>query len=152
MQGKALIPGVQHQLSGDFAAEPARVAAELEQRRRGREQPRIERARMGEGEAVEHMREREHDVEVAHRQEFGAARGEPAPLAERLALGAMTVAARAVAMRQRSAVLAAIARATERRGPTGRDRTQRPVLLGAQAVRGAIRLALRVHDIGQFER
>ena len=67
-------------------------------------------------------RQREHHMEVRHRQQVGLARGEPFPRRGALALGAMPVAAAVVGDARVRAVLAALDMAAERRRAAALDR------------------------------
>ncbi len=85
-----LSPGVQHHGDTDFATEPARIAAELEQGLRGGfEQQVVDESGVALGERIEVMRECENEVPVVDVEESAALLLDPAGLFESLALGAM---------------------------------------------------------------
>ena len=150
--GEGLAPGVQHEGGGDLAAGPSRVAAELAQRGRcGGEQQFIDCARIALGERVELVRQGEDEVEVGHRQELGAPSGEPAFLRQRLALGAVAVAAGVVDVVGLAAVIAAADLTPQGGGAAALDRAQRAVLHPGQALTGEERRGVRAHDVGEFD-
>ncbi len=92
-----LSPGVQHHGDTDFATEPARIAAELEQGLRGGfEQQIVDESGVALGERIEVMRECENEVPVVDVEESAALLLDPAGLFESLALGAMAVATRGI--------------------------------------------------------
>ncbi len=91
---EVLAPGVQHHRDADLAAEPARVASELQQGpgRSLEEQP-VDEAGLRLRERVEFVRQREHHVPVADVEQAGGLPLHPPGLLERLALGAVPVPA-----------------------------------------------------------
>ena len=114
---QVLPPGVQHHGDAEFAAEPAGVAAELEQSPGGGlEQQPVDERRVGLGNGVERVGQGEHDMPVADVEQIGALALDPPDLREGLALGAVTVAARGVLDRHRPAVIALRLEPAERGG------------------------------------
>ena len=151
--GERLAPGVQHEGSGDVAAEPARVGAELgELVRNTLEEQRIECARIALRERVLYMRQGEDEMEVRHRQEFGAPGGEPAFLGPCLALRAVAVAAGVVVVAKFCTRVTALDMATECVGATRLDCAHRSILHGSQCVCGLIRRAKAREELRQFYR
>jgi hypothetical protein len=151
MMGERLAPSVQQQRGGDLPAQPARVAAELEQRLGGRgKQQAVDRARVALGERAHGLGQGEHQMEVAHRQQFGAPGGEPAFLGQGLALGAVAVAARVVAVMALTASVALDDMGTQLRCAATRDRAQRPPLCRSQGSARRQRGAVAANDRGQI--
>ena len=87
-----LSPGVQHHGDTDFAADPARIATELEQGLRGGfEQQAVDESGVALGNRIEVMRQCENEMPVADVEESAALLLDPADLFESLALGAVAV-------------------------------------------------------------
>ena len=97
------------------------------------------------------MRQREHEVEIGHRQQLLSARGKPALARQRLALRTMTVAARVIGVALCPAGIALRKLTAERRGAAGGDRAQRAMLNGGEPALGADGCAVVAHDIGELD-
>ena len=145
--GERLSPRVQHQRCGNLAPEPARVLGEFRECGRCRlEQQRVDRSGIRLRERVQRIGHGEHHMEVAHRQELGAARRKPALLRQGLALRAVPVAAGVVVVAQLPAGLALCNMAAEALAATGLDRTHGALLHGHERVRFAVtRTVAREH-------
>ena len=102
-----LPPSMKHHGDAELAAEPAGIAAELEQglRRRLEQQP-VDEGRMALGDSIELMGQGEHDMPVRDIEELCALALDPSGLCQGLALGAVTIPARCVLNRHRPAVVA----------------------------------------------
>ena len=99
-------------------------------------------------------RQREHDVEVADRQQIGFARGEPVPCRRALAFGAVPVAAAVVGDAAVAAVLAGLDMAAEGCGAAGLDRRHHLHLAEAEMA-GMGRApggAMAMEDVGDLQR
>ena len=140
---EVLAPGVQDQGDADLAPDPARVAAEGQERvRRRREQEAVEPPRVAPDQRVEGVRQREHDVVVPGRQELVAARLDPALLGQGLALGAVAVPAGVVAQGEGAAAVAGLDVAAHGLGAAGLDGPHGAGLVGARVVALAVGLAV----------
>ena len=127
---EVLSPGVQHHGDAELTTEPARTVAELEQGLgSGLEEQTVDEGGMALCEGVELVGQGEHEVEVADIEQVGAVALDPAGLLERLALGAMTVAARGVLDGHRRTVVALHLESPEGGGAAVDERTQDTVLL-----------------------
>jgi hypothetical protein len=84
------------------------------------------------------MRQGEHDMVVAGRQEFVTACLDPALLGQRLALGAMAITAGVVAQGDSTTAVTGLEVATHGLGAAGLDRPHGASLAGARAVALAI--------------
>ena len=136
MLREILSPRVQNRGDADRAAKVPRVTTEGEQGVGGRaKEQRVDHPRIALGERVEIVRQREDDVEVRNRQQVGPARGEPPFLGERLALGAMPIAARVVGDPHGAAPVTRLPMPAEGGGAAGRNRPERHVLDRREAVR-----------------
>ena len=112
-----LSPGVQHHGGTDFAAEPARIAAELKQGLRGGfEQQVVDESGVALSDRIEVMRQCENEVPVVDVEESAALLLDPAGLFESLALGAVAVATRGILNGGGCAMVTARDKAAERGG------------------------------------
>lgn len=103
---KGLPPGVQHTQEADLRAQMLWIGGDLTQRlRRRSEQHIVDNGLVLEGDDLDLLGHREHDVEVGHVEQFGPTVREPLGARETLALWATFVAARVV----RDALMATIA-------------------------------------------
>jgi hypothetical protein len=103
---KGLPPGVQHTQEADLCAQMLWIGGDLTQRlRRRSEQDIVDNGLVLEGDDLDLLGHREHDVEVGHVEQFGLTVREPLGARETLALWATFVAARVV----RDALMATIA-------------------------------------------
>ena len=89
-------------------------------------------------------------MEVRHRQQLGATRGEPTLFRQRLALGAMAVTAGMVAYGDAATGVTLSHGGAQRWRAATRDRAQRTVLRHTQAVRLRVLPGYRAYDVGQF--
>ena len=93
----------------------------------------------------------EHDVPVADVEELGTLALDPPGLRERLALGAVTIAARGVLNRHRPAVLAARLESAECGGAAAHQRVHDPLLLGREPMRLPIAAGAGAQDLGDLQ-
>src|SRR5712672_2235112 len=108
MMGHGRAPAVQYRGDADAGSEVLRVGRDGEHRlRRGLEQQIIDHGLVLVGDVANRRRQREDDVEVGDRQQFGLARRHPLARCRALALRAVPVAAAVVGDRGVGAVLAA---------------------------------------------
>jgi hypothetical protein len=105
------------------------------------------------GDGTERGRQREHHMEIRHRQQFGFARCQPRLGGWPLALGAVPVAAGVVGDARVGAVLAALDVTAQGRGPAGFDRGHDAPLADAQTRRvgGAPSGAVLAENVRHFE-
>ena len=101
---------------------------------------------------IEGVRQGKHTVEIRDGQEVGQARLDPPRLGERLALGAMAIAARMVPRLIGPTVVALQQVPAEGRGPALLDGAHHPELLPSQRMRGAIRVPIGTENVGDFQR
>jgi len=99
------------------------------------------------------MRQREDDVVIVDREDFGAPRLAPQGLVEVLALGAMTVAAGVVGNDLVAAAVTLIHMPSERRRPTQFNGAHHPVLFEGHGcfMPVAIAFAVAAKDISHFQ-
>ena len=151
---QVLAPGVEHGDEADLGAEMARIGGDRAQRLGRRlEQDGVDRRLVLEGDFGGRRRQREDDVEIRHRQQFGLPLGQPRGARRALAFRAMAVAARIVGDANEAALGAALDMAAERRGPARLDRTH-DAALGAAEVAGmrlAIGLAVAAEDVRHLQ-
>ena len=153
MLPEILPPGVEHHGDAELAAEPAGIAAELEQGLRGGvEQQAIDERGIALGDGVEFVRQGEHDVPVADVEELGALALDPPGLRERLTLGAVTISARCVLNRHRSAVVAARLESAECGGAAAHQRVHDTRLLHREPMRVPIGAGTLAQDVGELQR
>ena len=149
-----LIPGVQHH--GDAGRAAQVVAAELEQCLGGGLEEQVQQGALvvlvAQDQGVELVRQREHVVEIGHGQQFCLSCFEPLRLDQRLALGAVAVAAGVVGEAFEAAVCAAVAMAAERCRAATLDGVENAMVGVGQAVCAAIGRAVTSDDVGQFAR
>jgi hypothetical protein len=118
MVGESLAPTVQHCDEADLSAQMSGIGGDRAQRLGRRlEQDRVERRLVVEGDRGNLGRQREHHVEVGHRQKLVPPRGEPVPAGLALTLGAMPVAAGIVGHADRPAGAAALDMTAQFGGP-----------------------------------
>ena len=125
MMGHRRAPAVQHRGDADAGAEMLGVGRDGEHRlRRGLEQEIVDHRLVLVGDVADRRRQREDDVEVGHRQQFGLARRHPFARRRALALRAVPVAAAVVGDGRVAAgvVLAARDMPAERRRAAALDR------------------------------
>ena len=97
MVGQCRSPCVQHGGDADPRAKVLGIGGDDQHRVRGcAEQQVIDHRLVLEGDVCDLVRQGEHDVEVANRQQVGLARGQPGARGGALALGAVSVATRVV--------------------------------------------------------
>ena len=133
---EVLSPGVQYRGETDLGAEVLGVGGDLRERLgRGREQQAVDLGLVLVGDGADLRRQREHDVEVRHRQQLGLARLQPCLRRRPLALRAMPIAARVVGDARMGAVFAALDMAAERSGATYLYRRHDAALSEAQMAR-----------------
>ena len=146
-------PSMKHHGDAEFAAEPAGIAAELEQGlRRGLEQQPVDEGRMALGDSIELMRQGEHDMPVRDVEQVGALALDPSGLCQGLALGAVTIAARCVLNRHRPAVVAVRLESAQSGGTAAHERIHRAQLLGRQPMRLAIGVGTLAQDVRHLQR
>jgi len=93
MVGERRAPGVKDGEDADAGAEVLGIGRDGDHGLgRGLEQDVVDHGLVLVGDVGDLGRQREHDVEVRHRQQLGLARGEPFPCRRSLAFGAMPVA------------------------------------------------------------
>ena len=148
-----LPPSVEHHGDAEFAAEPPGIAAELDQGLRGGvEQQAVDEGGIALGEGIELVGQGEHDMPVADVEEFGALALDPPGLRECLALGAVTIPARCILNRHRSAVVTARLEPAERGGAATHQRVHDPMLLGREPMRVPIGADAPAQDIRDLQR
>jgi hypothetical protein len=97
------------------------------------------------------MRDREHDVEVRHREQLGLTLFEPSRSAEVLALGTVAVPAGVVGQSLEVASLAMLAVSTQLRRPTRLDGVHDALLEHGRSMLTAIRRAVPPQDVRDLE-
>ena len=116
-------PGVEHGGDADARAEVLGIGGDRQHRLRRRlEQQVVDQRLVLERDVGDLGRQREHDVEVADRQQIGLAFGKPCPRRRALALRAVPVAAGVVGDPPLAAVLAGLDVTAERRSAAVLDR------------------------------
>ena len=122
--------------------------------RRRLEQQVVDQRLVLEGDVGDLGRQREHDVEVADRQQVGLALGKPCPRRRALALRAVPVAAGVVGDAPLAAVLAGLDVTAERRGAAVLDRRHDLELGEAQVpcMGGPVGGAGSAEDVGDLDR
>ena len=143
---------MKHPCGGDLTAQPTRVLTEFDEccGYCGEEQA-IDQRGVALGQRVQLVGQREHEMEIRHRQELRAPGGEPAFLGERLTLRAVAIAARVVGVALRTTGIALRNMAAQCARATRADRTQRALLHAGEPMRGAECRAMRTHDIGELD-
>ena len=121
--GHRRTPGVEHGGDADARAEVLRIGGDRQHRLRCRpEQQVVDQRLVVEGDVGDLGGQREHDVEVADRQQVGLALGQPGARRCALALGTVPVAAGVVGDPPMAAVLAGLDVTAERSGAAMLDR------------------------------
>ena len=133
MVGHRRAPCVEHGGDADARAEMLRIGGDRQHRLRCRpEQQVIDQRLVVEGDVGDLGGQREHDVEVADRQQVGLALGEPCTRGRALALRAVPVAAAVVGDPPLAAVLAGLDVTAQCSGAAVFDRRHHLELLQAQ--------------------
>ena len=152
--GQRLPPSVQDGQAADLRSEPARIGG---QRGHGLddalEQDRIDGGLVLEGDGRDRRGQREHDVEIGNRQQFGLAIRQPLRPRRSLTLRTMPIAARVVGDARRAAIVAGLDVAAERRRSARRDRAH-DAPLGPPHMSGVVAkigLAMATQDIRDFD-
>ena len=118
MMVQVLTPGMEHGDEADLGTEMLGIGRDPAQRLgRGPEQDGVDRLLVLECDLGHRCRQREHDVEVGYRQQFGLPGGEPFGAGLALALRAVPVAAGVVGAADEAAGGAALGVAAQRRRP-----------------------------------
>ena len=151
---EGLAPGVQDGGDADAGTEVLGIGRNGGQRLGGgREQQSIDLGLVLVGDGAERGRQREHHMEVRHRQEFGFARRHPGLSGRPLALRAVPVATRVIGDARVGAVLAALNMAAQRGGAADLDGGHDAPLGEAQMrpIDGTPDGAVAAEDIRHFE-
>ena len=152
MEAQLARPGVKHHRDAELTAETFWIAGEREEGlRRAREEHVEDRGARALRHGAQLGGQREDDVEVVDRQEPLEALVNPSRLRERLALGAVPIAARVVGRLLVPARRAHVEVAAEHGGPASLDVAQCGALLGAQHATLHERLAMRAHDVRELD-
>ena len=151
---EVLAPGVQDGGDADVGAEVLGIGGDGGERLgRGLEQQSIDLGLVLVGDRADRGRQREHEVEIRHRQKLGFARRKPCRRSRPLAFRAVPVAAGIVGDARVGTVLAALDMTAERGGATNLDR-RHDAPLGEAHVAGvgrAPRLTMAAEDIRHLE-
>lgn len=152
MPDEGLPPRVENAEEADRGAEVFRVGGDLEERGGARaKQEVIHQCGVAATQRMERVGQREDDVDVRHVQQLALAGGQPAVTGLRLTLRTVPVPTRVVRDGPMSAGAALIDMATERGGPTSRERAQHRALLHAEpGMSFEEAVTLRVEDIGHL--
>ena len=149
-----LPPSVQDGQAADPRSEPAVIGGQRGQGLNdGFEQDRIHSALVLEGDGRDWRGQREHDVEIGNRQQFGLPIGQPLRPCGPLTLWTMPIAARVVGDARRAAIVASLDMAAERRRSARCDRAH-DAPLGPPHMSGAVAkigLAMTTQDIRDFD-
>ncbi len=130
---KVLAPAMEHTEQTDVGSETLRVARDFEHGRgAGAEEQVVEQALVLEHKCREFMRQREDNMEVRHRQQLRAARGQPLGACVSLALGAVRVAAGVVGDGLMTAATALIAMTAQSRSAAAGDGLEHLTMLPGQ--------------------
>ena len=154
MMLEVLAPGVQDGGDADVGAEVLGIGRNGGERLGcGREQQSIDLGLVLVGDGAERGRQREHHMEVRHRQQFSLARRQPGLSGRPLALRAVPVATGVIGDARVGAVLAALDMAAQRGGAADLDRGHDAPLGEAQMRRvgGTPGGAVAAEDIRHFE-
>ena len=131
-----LPPGVQDRQAADPRSEPARIGGQRGHGLDGAlEQDRIDGGLVLEGDGGDRRGQREHDVEIGSRQQFGLAVRQPLRPRRPLTLRAMPIAAGVVGDARRAAIVARLDMTAERRRSARHDRAHHAPLDRAPHVR-----------------
>jgi hypothetical protein len=153
MASQVLLPRMQHQRESRFPAEMARIGGELGQGGRSRREQRlVDQARSHGDQTVQRMGQREHQMEVRHRQQLAAALGKPGFLGAGLALRTVPVAAGMMDMAKGTTNIAAFDMAAQGRRAAGDNGPPGLCLGDAQGMTGEIRRAEGGEHPGQTGR
>jgi len=146
-------PGVEHGGDPERGAEPPGIAAEREQGLgRGGEEEREEAPAVVQHQPAERARQGEDDVEVRGREEARQARVDPAGGGQRLALGAVAVAAGVIGGPGVAAGVAHVEMPPEHGGAAGRNGAQDGALVEGERVLASIGGPVGADDGGNVER
>src|SRR5271163_4517259 len=133
MMMQILSPGMEHRHEADSRAQMFGVGSDLQEGfRRGAKEHAVNYPLVLEGQGRDHLRQREDDVKVVHREQLGGALIEPRRAGCVLALWAMAIAAGAIGDRAMAATVALFDVATERGGAAGCDVPERFPLAGGK--------------------
>ena len=123
VMGQRLPPGVQDRQAADPRSEPAVIGGQRGQGLNGGlEQDRIDGALVLESDGRDRRGQREDDVEIGNRQQFGLPIGQPSRPCEPLTLRTMPIAARVVGDARRTAIVAGFHVPAKHRRSACRDR------------------------------
>ena len=153
VMSQGLGPGVQQRCAADLGPEMTRILCQFDESlRSGFEQQLVEDLLIAQRYRTQVFRHRKHHVEVGYRQEVAAPGLQPVFLVQRLALGAVPVAARIVRYPQSSAVVAFVHVATQLSGPAHLYGSHCPQLLQAQlaGVLLSVLWSVSAEDVGQL--
>ena len=146
-----LPPCMQHQGDADLAADPLWITAERQQRLRRRlEQQVIQAARIALDQRVQDMRQGEDQMVMGRRQDFGAARLDPAFLGQSLAFRAMPIPTGMEPHHHGITVIARLKVATHGRRSALLDRLHRLALPRMQTCLCPIGWSVAPEDIGNL--
>ena len=117
------------------------------------EQDGVDRLLVLEGDLGDRRRQREHDMEIRHRQQLGLPGGQPCGAGLALALRAMPVAAGVVGDADQAAIRAVLGMAAQRRRPAQLDGAHHAPLDAAEmtVMGAAIGVAVAAEDIRHFQ-
>ena len=152
--GQRRPPRVQHHGHADLGAEMPGIGGDRRKRLGRRlEQRVIDHGLVGIGDVGDRRRQREHDVEIADRQEIGAARLEPGVGSRRLTLRAMAIAAAVESDIDAPAILASGDMAPECCGAARLDRRHHAQLAETEMalIAGAIACSRGAEDVRDLE-
>ena len=122
---QVLPPGVQNAEEADGGSQVFGISRDLQQGvGAGLEQQTVDLLLVLQGERVQLMRQREDDVEVAHRQHFGLSLGDPAVAGRGLTLGTVAIAAGVIGDGLMPALGALVAMAAQSGGAATLDGAQ----------------------------
>ena len=155
MMGHGRAPGVEHGGDADARTQLLGIGSDGQHGLRGGlEQQVVEQSLVVERDGGDLGGQREHEVEIADRQQVGLARGEPGPRGGALALGAVAVAAGVVGDPPMAAVGAGLDVPAQRGGATVLDRRHDLELMQAQVpgMGGPISRPGSTEDVGNLER
>ena len=154
MVGQRLPPGVQDREAADLRSKPARIGSQRGHGLDGAlEQDRIDVALILESHGRDRRGQREDDVEIGNRQQFGLPFRQPLVSRRPLTLRAMPIAARVVGDARGATIVAGFDMAAERRRSARRDRAH-DALLGPSHMSDVIAkigLAVATQDIRDFD-
>ena len=153
--GQRLTPGVQDREAADLAPEPSGIGGQRGHGLDGAlEQDRIDGSLVLEGDGGDRRGQREHDMEIGNRQQFGLSVRQPLRPRRALTLRAMPIAARVVGDARRAAIVAGFDVTAERRRSARHDRAH-DAPLGPPDMSGVVAkigLAMAAQDVCDFDR